>query len=123
MVRWLSRITVAWVGVPFFCHSRIGRHIGEYALRASWRYRTGWRWRRATPRDGHTFDRSRRRLRHRYGRRPAASSHLLRTPVGGGSAPQEDTNPIVLHGGLPGLLDGALLLDRLAGLLTRRLSR
>ena len=36
---------------------------------------------------------------------------------------REDTNPIILHGGLPGLLDGAFLLDRLAGLLTRRLSR
>src|SRR4026207_2416315 len=123
MIPLLSRITVAWVGVPFFRHSRIGRHIGENALRASWRDRPGWRWRRATPRGGHTFDRSRRRRRHRYGRRPAASSHLLRTPVGGGSAPQEDTNPSVLLARLPGLLDGAFLLDRLAGLLTRRLSR
>ena len=54
-----------------------GRHIGENALRALWRYRNVWRWRHATPRGGRTFDRTSRRRRHRSGRRPAESSHLL----------------------------------------------
>jgi hypothetical protein len=82
-------ITAASVGEPFFGRSRTGTHIGENAHRASWRYRTGWRWRRAPPRHGRTCDRSCRWRRHRHGPRTASST--------------------ILRGGLPGPLDGAEL--------------